>query len=166
MYQQPNHSYQSSDSLRRLSANNPFRQNNFEPPRHINRSASSLGSGHSTSQNQAFEDWVEKNKQLIEDSDDEDIYSLPKPVDMNLNMNVTGEASRPVHYNNYSDLPRPSFPNTVRAGSDSSVNYSDNRYVYLAIVGLLTMYLVFVQRYSLIVCSCMSSFDSYTAAPF
>lgn len=137
MYQQPNHSYQSSDSLRRLSANNPFRQNSFEPPRHVNRSASSLGSGHSASQNQAFDDWVEKNKQLIEESDDEDLYSLSNHVDMGLNLNESQDASRPIngHFNN---LPRPSFPTTVRAGSDSSVNYSDNRYVSLLFL-LLTM---------------------------
>lgn len=133
MYQQPNHSYQSSDSLRRLSVNNPFRQNNFEPPRHVNRSATSLGS---TSKNQAFDDWVDKNKNLIEVSDDEDIYSLSNAVDMSLNMNVSDDAPRPAGYNDYNELPRPSFPNTVRAGSDSSVNYSDNRYVSL--IGLFT----------------------------
>lgn len=130
MYQQPNHSYQSSDSLRRLSANNPFRQHNFEPPRHVNRSASSLGSGHSASQNQAFDDWVEKNKQLIEESDDEDLYSLPNPVDMSLNFNESRDNSRPAN-DQFNDLARPTFPTTVRAGSDSSVNYSDNRYVFL-----------------------------------
>lgn len=131
MYQQPNHSYQSSDSLRRLSVNNPFRPRNFEQPQHLNRSATSVGSAHSNTQNQAFDDWVEKNKQLIEESDDEDFYRSPDPIDMNLNMDHTANNAVPLStYNNdHHELSRPVFPVTVRAGSDSSVNYNDNRYV-------------------------------------
>lgn len=69
---------------RRLSSNNPFRQ--FEAPR--NRGSSVQLS------NSAFEQWIEKNKALIEDSDEE----------------------REVFV-------RPSFPTSSRTGSDSDVNY-------------------------------------------
>ncbi|KAM3123189.1 hypothetical protein ACQ2H7_003612 [Candidozyma auris] len=73
---------------RRLSSNNPFRQ--FEAPR--NRGSSVQSS------NSAFEQWIEKNKALIEDSDEE----------------------REVFV-------RPSFPTSSRTGSDSDVNYGRKR---------------------------------------
>lgn len=80
----------SASSSRRLSSNNPFRQSE---PQTRNRGASTQLS------NSAFEQWVEKNKALIEDSDEErdQVYE------------------------------RPSFPSSTRTGSDSDVNYG--RYV-------------------------------------
>ena len=125
MYRQPNHSYTSSDSLRRLSSNNPFRiqqqqqqqqqqQPKYVAPQQSNRSNNSVSSPSN------FEDWVEKNKQLIEISSDED--EPYRPVDMSLNMKDTTK-------NNSGDLARPVFPHKpVRADSDSSVNYG---YVFL-----------------------------------
>jgi len=83
MYQQPNQSF---DSGRRISSNNPFRQDV------TGSSNRSTGLGHST--NSTFDDWVKKNKQLIELLDDED-----------------------------APLARPSFPGQSRTGSDSDVNY-------------------------------------------
>lgn len=74
-----------SSSSRRISSNNPFRN--------LDSRQSSLLS------NSAFEQWVERNKALIEDLDEEH-----KPV-----------------------LQRPSFPTSTRTGSDSDVNYG--RYV-------------------------------------
>lgn len=78
-------------SGRPLSSNNPFRPTE---PQARNRGASTQLS------NSAFEQWVEKNKDLIEDSD---------------------EDRDPVYQ-------RPSFPTSSRTGSDSDVNYG--RYVY------------------------------------
>ncbi|PVH17307.1 uncharacterized protein CXQ87_000191 [Candidozyma duobushaemuli] len=76
----------SASSSRRLSSNNPFRQSE---PQTRNRGASTQSSS------SAFEQWVEKNKDLIEDSDEErdQVYE------------------------------RPSFPSSTRTGSDSDVNY-------------------------------------------
>lgn len=80
----------SSDPSRRLS-NNPFRQDipGPAPSFALKRSTSSV---HLLSS--AFEEWVSRNKQLLELSDDDD------------------------------DLPqRPTFPAQSRTGSDSNVNY-------------------------------------------
>lgn len=90
MYQRPN---ESTDSFnRRFSSNNPFRQASPAPlaspvPRPHRGSSLQLS-------NSAFDDWVEKNKSLIEDSDEEEnLYQ------------------------------RPSFPSATRHGSDTDVNY-------------------------------------------
>ncbi|CAL1206368.1 unnamed protein product [Candida parapsilosis] len=108
MYQQPNHSYSSSDSLRRLSSNNPFRQYQPSPapvqpqssssslqiPQHglgyqnTNNSHNSILAKHyahsprkaSTLSNQStssahFDEWVAKNRQFVDGSDDdEELY--------------------------------------------------------------------------------------------
>ncbi|KAJ9102160.1 hypothetical protein QFC19_004898 [Naganishia cerealis] len=101
MYQQPNHSYTSAESLRRLSSNNPFRQ-------HAASRGVPLGSL-SHSSNSAFDDWVDKNKKLFEESSDEEDYMA--------------NGASPMH----ETFARPKMPaQPVRAGSDSSVNY---RYV-------------------------------------
>lgn len=88
----PTHSLMSrppSDPSHRWS-NNPFRQDlsSPSPAFALNRSASSVYLSGS-----AFEEWVSKNKQLLELSDEEDI---PR---------------------------RPAFPAQSRTGSDSNVNY-------------------------------------------
>lgn len=105
MYQQPKLAYASTDSVRRLSSNNPFRlqesvvspsRNSFyEQPRISTQSSGSLSNLGS------FNDWVEKNRQLLEtESDDEEEHR-------------------------FVDMSRPLFPpKPVRADSDSSVNYS------------------------------------------
>lgn len=87
----------SSHSSRRLSSNNPFRQSEAAA---ASSSSSSRSRGVSSQlSNSAFEQWVEKNKALIEESDEErdQVYE------------------------------RPSFPTSSRTGSDSDVNYG--RYV-------------------------------------
>lgn len=78
-----------SDSSRRLS-NNPFRQDlpGPAPAFALNRSTSSVHLSGS-----AFEEWVSKNKQLLELSDEEE------------------------------GPQRPAFPAQSRTGSDSNVNY-------------------------------------------
>lgn len=79
-----------SDPSRRLS-NNPFRQDltGPAPAFSLNRSTSSVHLSGS-----AFEEWVSKNKQLLELSDEDE------------------------------DVPqRPAFPAQSRTGSDSNVNY-------------------------------------------
>ncbi|KAI5968394.1 hypothetical protein CANMA_002385 [Candida margitis] len=111
MYQQPNHSYSSSDSLRRLSSNNPFRQyqpspapiqpqsssSSLQMPQHglgyqnANNSHNSILAKHyahsprkaSTLSNQStssahFDEWVAKNRQLVDGSDDEELYGDPE----------------------------------------------------------------------------------------
>lgn len=84
MYQQPNHSF---ESARRLSSNNPFRQD-------VTGSSQARSTNLTHSSNSAFEEWVQKNKQLIELSDEDE------PV-----------------------VERPKFPTQSRTGSDSNVNY-------------------------------------------
>lgn len=81
----------STDNLsRRISSNNPFRQDlaGPNPSFSLNRSSSSVHLSGS-----AFEEWVNKNKELIELSDEDEI-----PI-------------------------RPLFPAQSRTGSDSNVNY-------------------------------------------
>lgn len=92
MYLQNNNSFDSNS--RRLSTN-PFRASATPPTgplvgAHNNRSTSSVFLS-----NSAFEDWVKKNKTLIDLSDEEE----PRPPQ------------------------RPSFPTQSRTGSDSNVNY-------------------------------------------
>lgn len=88
MYLRPNNS---SDSFnRRFSSNNPFRQASpllGSPAPPLQRGASVQLS------NSAFDDWIEKNRSLIEDSEEDDLYQ------------------------------RPSFPTATRHGSDTDVNY-------------------------------------------
>lgn len=77
---------------RKLSSNNPFRTPTIpqDPPSR----AVSFGLT-----NSAFDDWVLRNKNLI-DSDDEADFRV-----------------------------RPSFPTLSRTGSDTNVNYGTGRYV-------------------------------------
>jgi hypothetical protein len=116
MYQQPSATYRSADSLRRLSTNNPFRQN-FAAPRHSNSS-----NGLIRSPNAAFDDWVEKNKKFIDESSDDE--------DNNENIvNFHGHSTSPVKEPEFT---RPEFPNRpARTGSDSTVSYAPRleRYV-------------------------------------
>lgn len=65
MYKQPNSSFDSVG--RRMSSTNPFRRElaNYERPL-ISRSASSVHLS-----NSAFEEWVEKNKKLVDLLDDD-----------------------------------------------------------------------------------------------
>lgn len=112
MYQQPPGVNHSSDSLRRLSSNNPFRQ--YIAPQHSNPSSGSIRTS-----NAAFEEWVEKNKKFIDEESDEEIsgenivnfYGAPSPMT--------------------EEFARPQFPTRIqRTGSDSSVSYSPvERYV-------------------------------------
>lgn len=110
MYQQPNHSYTSTESLRRLSSNNPFRSAANDGSRVSSTSSAGSSSIVKSPPSRSFETWVEKNKKLIEEDDsiDED------------------------HYQNYllleqltsnSDLIPPSKPRTTRTHSDPSVRY-------------------------------------------
>lgn len=123
MYQQPKLAYASTDSVRRLSSNNPFRQVDsrpvlsptsgsfYEHPRFATRSSGSLNI-HSQLTTNNFDEWVDKNKQLLDIESDE-------------------EAG---HENTFVDMGAPQFPHKVsRADSDSSVNYG-NGYVYFVIV--------------------------------
>ncbi|EAZ63017.1 predicted protein [Scheffersomyces stipitis CBS 6054] len=117
MYRQSNHSYASTDSSRRLSSNNPFRTSvQIEPA--ISRSSLSAGSENRVSTPpQNFEDWVQKNKSLVDMSDDEDFYE------------ATESSNGSANNNSSTDFARPAFPaRPVRAGSDSSVNYG-SKYV-------------------------------------
>lgn len=118
MYQQPSATYRSADSLRRLSTNNPFRQN-FAAPRHSNAS-----NGLIRSPNAAFDDWVEKNKKFIdESSDDEDINENI------VNFYGLSSSQSPVKEPEFA---RPEFPTRpARTGSDSTVSYAPRleRYV-------------------------------------
>lgn len=81
------------DEGRKLSSNNPFRTPKVpqDPP------SRAVSNGLS---NSAFDDWVLRNKKLI-DSDDENDFRV-----------------------------RPSFPTLSRTGSDTNVNYGSARYVY------------------------------------
>lgn len=83
MYQQPNHSFESGS---RILSNNPFRQDVT--------GSSNISGGLVRSSNSTFDDWVKKNKQLMDLLEEED---LP--------------------------LTRPAFPTQSRTGSDSDVNY-------------------------------------------
>lgn len=154
MFQQPNHLFESTDSGRRLSSNNPFRQfagidsnksgngqSGYEAPRLRNQLGSSVKSNGSS----AFEDWVEKNKQLVNISSDEedDLYGAPKlstnihPSSKHINLHSELKngytTNRRLDSNDHNDdLARPVFPGApVRAGSDSNVNYNNGptRYV-------------------------------------
>lgn len=93
MYQQKNHSY---DSMSRRLSFNPFRRESLGPKLsiHGNESAHSVHLN-----NSAFDEWVQKNKSLIDDLSDEEVQIFQ----------------------------RPSFPSLSRSGSDSNVNY--DRYV-------------------------------------
>lgn len=80
------------DEVRKLSSNNPFRTPTLpqDPP------SRAVSNGLS---NSAFDDWVLRNKKLI-DSDDETDFRV-----------------------------RPLFPTLSRTGSDTNVNYGTTRYV-------------------------------------
>lgn len=84
MYQKPNQLF---DSGRKVASNNPFRLD-------VAGGSVIRSTALAQSSNSAFEDWVQKNKELINMSDDED---LPPQ--------------------------RPKFPAQSRTGSDSNVNY-------------------------------------------
>lgn len=88
MYQQSNNSYDSVQ--RRLSSKNPFRP---DPAPRAEQPPSRLSTA-------TFDDWVQRNKNLIELSDEEETV----------------------------ELARPAFPALSRTGSDSNVSYS--RYVF------------------------------------
>lgn len=139
MYQQPNHSFDSTQS-RRLSSNNPFRfmnnngngsnsnnnsSGNLSRP-NMNRTASDRSTG-----NQAFEDWVEKNKVLIDISSDEEndeIYNNHTKISNNKSSNSNNNNNNYNYDQSNDQFVQPNFPaKPVRTGSDSSVNY--NRYV-------------------------------------
>ncbi|CUM64775.1 uncharacterized protein PRCAT00002386001 [Priceomyces carsonii] len=107
MYQQPNGSYHSTESLRRLSSNNPFRK--FTE----SQQSSTSRSGTPTK----FEEWVSKNKKLAEASSDEDDgdYSGFRIDDYNASDSPLNER--------FSKPQPPSRPQ--RTGSDSSVNYGE-----------------------------------------
>ncbi|KAK6462288.1 Pal1 cell morphology protein-domain-containing protein [Scheffersomyces coipomensis] len=126
MYQQPNHSYSSTDSFKRISSNNPFRQfvdqpttsSTIQQQHHTSTSTttsnrSSNGGGRRTNTPPNFDEWVQKNKQLLdlsdgeeEDDDEDDDYGFAAPQKSNYNYKKPQMPSRP-----------------VRAGSDSSINY-------------------------------------------
>lgn len=78
---------------RKLSSNNPFRTSvaPAEPP------SRAVSAGLS---NSAFDEWVQRNKQLIDSDEDNDFPAR-----------------------------RPSFPTLSRTGSDTNVNYGTARYV-------------------------------------
>ncbi|CAH2352613.1 hypothetical protein CLIB1423_07S03554 [[Candida] railenensis] len=122
MYQQPQGSYHSSDSLRRFSSNNPFRQQPFSAPQHSNPSNGSIRSS-----NAAFDDWVERNKKIINESSDEEDGA----VTADTIVNFYGSSISPVKPNR-EELAKPELPpKPVRTGSDSTVNYAPRmeRYV-------------------------------------
>lgn len=146
MFQQPNHSFESTDSGRRLSSNNPFRQfvgsdstssgKGYEAPRLRNQLGSSVKSNGSS----AFDEWVEKNKQLVNMSsdDEDDFYGGPKrgtnihTSSKHTNLHSELKAGHAIRKGlNTDDFARPAFPGApVRAGSDSNVNYNNtNGYV-------------------------------------
>ncbi|KAK6455117.1 uncharacterized protein RJT20DRAFT_136277 [Scheffersomyces xylosifermentans] len=124
MYRQPSQTYGSTDSLRRLSSNNPFRQHVEQPIgssqiEHPTRTSLTLGSDRVPTPPTNFEDWIEKNKQLIDGSDEDDVYEEPS------RHHSTGHTSN----SSSGDFAKPVFPpRPVRADSDSSVNYS-SKYV-------------------------------------
>lgn len=104
MYQQPNHSYHSTESLRRLSSNNPFRNVSNSSNNSETRYTNSNGTNLVKSPNSNFDSWVAKNKQLIDDENEE--------LDENLNNYLLLDE----------DYSKPQFPpKPVRANSDSSV---------------------------------------------
>lgn len=115
MYQLPKETL-SADASRRFSSNNPFRQ--FEQEGQSSRSGSNL----------AFERWIEKNKQLVAEDSDDDLYRpYGQPIHANMS-NSSVDSQHDVYnqpVNGYNHLSRPVFPSATRAGSDSSVNYSN-----------------------------------------
>lgn len=77
---------------RQLSSNNPFRL--FVPQESPSRTVSRGLT------NSAFDEWVNRNKQLIDSDDDSEFTAV-----------------------------RPAFPTQSRIGSDTNVNYGSERYV-------------------------------------
>lgn len=116
MYQLPKETLLSANASRRFSSNNPFRQ--FDQREQSSRSGSNL----------AFERWIEKNKQLVAEDSDDDLYRpYGQPTHANLS-NSSVDSQHDMYnqsVNGYDYLSRPVFPNVTRAGSDSSVNYSN-----------------------------------------
>ncbi|EGW31442.1 uncharacterized protein SPAPADRAFT_62006, partial [Spathaspora passalidarum NRRL Y-27907] len=137
MYQQPNHSYASADSLRRFSSNNPFRnqidQRSVQPQNsgsslsnsNKNRSPSKSSLGQSSI---TFENWIQKNKDLLALSSDEEEDEAPINRDDDI-LNVyqsNGGTPLTSHNNSTSGTPRPpQFPRATRADSDTSIHYSN-----------------------------------------
>ncbi|RLV90233.1 Uncharacterized protein JA1_004704 [Spathaspora sp. JA1] len=141
MYQQPNHSYTSADSLRRLSSNNPFRNQidreqlqsqaqasgshvfNISPTKSPSK-ISRLGQSSIT-----FENWIEKNKSLLDLSSDEeeDDIKINKEDDILNVYQSNGGTPLSSHNNSASGTPRPPQfpPRATRAGSDTSIHYSN-----------------------------------------
>ncbi|EGV60037.1 hypothetical protein CANTEDRAFT_116057 [Yamadazyma tenuis ATCC 10573] len=123
MYQQPNHSYASAESLRRLSSNNPFRG---IPDSASNRVSSTSSGGSSnivrSPPSRSFESWVEKNKKLIEEDDsiDDDHYNNYLLLDSHVSGSSTRNSSA------QSDLAPPQKPRPTRTNSDPSVKMSSN----------------------------------------
>lgn len=122
MYQQPKTINYSSESLRRLSSNNPFRQ--YELPTHTNHSTNSVSSKGKGSN---FDEWIQKNKELLDLSDDDEPL---QPINMNVSLNHSGNSSNSGRsFSGYASplgetFSRPEFPTRpTRTGSDSSVNY-------------------------------------------
>lgn len=147
MYQQPNHSYTSTDSIRRFSSNNPFRP----PPTSSAAGGAGLGesgfgggsdrvssdsstgnlTGNRISSNSSngsinlvrspnsknFDSWVAKNKQLVQDE------SLEEDDNYNnyllLDEYTNSNEPSPVE----TDFAPPQKPKSVRTNSDSSVKY-------------------------------------------
>lgn len=128
MYKQPSHTYSSTDSLRRLSSNNPFRSQveldyqqplvqepNNSPPRPM-YSPSRLSN---VSQSASFDSWVRKNKQLVDVSSDEEDDGSEYRSQNNGYKTVSHAITGP-----------PKFPpRATRADSDTSIQYSA-RYVF------------------------------------
>lgn len=134
MYQQPNHSYASTDSIRRLSSNNPFRATSGVSDTG-DRVVSIDSTGNRISSNSSngsvnmvrspnsknFDNWVAKNKKLVQENDsfEDDNYNNYLLLD-----EYAGSTDR-LHESPADDplLAPPTKPKTLRTNSDSSVKY-------------------------------------------
>lgn len=121
-----------SESLRPLSLSNPFRKHAAsslirEPPRptyHRN------GLSHLVKSNGSnFEEWVRKNRDLLASSDEDDPdLDSPHAYDANTpsGYNIESKYKLSGHHQTQPQPQPPFFPKQpVRAGSDSSVSYSE-----------------------------------------
>lgn len=123
MYLQRDSTHTSTDSFTRFSSNNPFRQN-------LERTGNGSFSSGKPDKGRAFEEWVEKNKQLLDDSEEEEpiLYYVSHYGEESKSPDsgsISGGSRGSTKHNNLKNdyLPRPSFPTALRTGSDSSVNY-------------------------------------------
>ena len=124
MYLQGNSTHTQIDSFTRFSSNNPFRQN-------LERASNGSFSLGRPDKGRAFEEWVEKNKQLLDDSEEEEepilyyVTHYGEDYKSPESDRITGGSRGAKKHNDLEDgyLSRPSFPTALRTGSDSSVNY-------------------------------------------